>query len=196
MTGQREFLALLVDRLQAANIPFMVSGSLASSFHGRPRATNDVDLVVDPSPEALASFLRSLPPDWYVSEPAATDALRRRSMFNIVDPESGWKADLVIRKDREFSSTELRRRMLAEVLGEAVPVATPEDVILTKLEWSKESGSDRQYEDAVGVALLRWEELDRAYLATWATRLDVTAMLERLLHDVDDLRGSGNQVRP
>ena len=192
MTGQPEFLATLVNRLQAAGIPFMVAGSLASSFHGRPRATNDVDLVVDPSPEALASFLRSLPHDWYVSESAATDALRRRSMFNVVDPESGWKADLMIRKDREFSSRELERRMPAEVLGEAVPVATPEDVILAKLEWSKESGSDRQYDDAVGVALLRWEELDREYLAKWAQQLDVSRLLERLLREVDELRQGGN----
>ena len=192
MTEQRVFLAALAHRLEAAGIPFMVSGSLASSFHGQPRATNDVDLVVDPTPESLTSFLRSLPPEWYVSQPAALYALRRRSMFNVVDPESGWKADLVIRKDREFSSTELSRRMPAEVLGEPVPVATPEDVILTKLEWSRDSESDRQYRDAVGVALLRWDELDRAYLATWAKQLEVEALLGRLLDEADALRQGGS----
>jgi len=187
--SQHEFLTALTELLLGSDIPFMVSGSVASSFHGRPRATNDLDLVVDPTADALDRLLGSLPSDWYVSADAARQALRARSMFNIIDAESGWKADLIVRKDRPFSHEEFRRRKPADVFGVIVPVVTPEDSILSKLEWSRDSGSERQFTDALQVALLRGADLDRAYLRNWAPALDVTEGLNRLLSEADQSSG-------
>jgi hypothetical protein len=183
--NQHEFLAALTALLVASDIPFMVSGSVASSFHGRPRATNDLDIVVDPTAEALNRLLKSLPTDWYVSADASRQALRARSMFNIIDDESGWKADLIVRKDRPFSHEEFRRRKPADLLGVMVPVVTPEDSILSKLEWARDAASERQFIDALHVALLRGADLDRAYLWNWAAALDVAEGLTRLLNEVD-----------
>ena len=128
----------------------MVAGSFASSAHGMPRATQDVDLVIDPpSPAALDTLIRSMAPEqYYVDLEAARDALRRRSMFNVVDLASGWKVDLILRKDRPFSRDEFARRMKLTLLDVSVFVATPEDTIVAKLEWSKlAGGSERQRRD-------------------------------------------------
>lgn len=185
MKTQHEFLTALTALLVASDIPFMVSVSVASSFHGRPRATNDLDVVIDPTAEAIERLVKSLPTDWYISADAARQALRARSMFNIIDAESGWKADLIVRKDRPFSHEEFRPRKPADVFGVIVPVVTPEDSILSKLEWARDSGSERQFTDALHVALLRGADLDRAYLSNWAPALDVTDGLARLLNEVD-----------
>jgi hypothetical protein len=168
----------------------MVSGSLASSFHGDPRATNDFDLVIDPNLDALNRFVDSLPVDWYASKDAAQAAFKQRSMFNVVDAGSGWKADLIIRKDRPFSVREFSRGVSGTILGIRVSVVTPEDSILSKLEWSLESGSERQYNDALSVALLNAGSLDTTYLRQWARELNAEALLDRLLREVDNSKSS------
>ena len=94
----------------------MISGSLASSFHGEPRATNDLDMVIEPSSDTLNPFVYSLPNQWYVSREAAHAALGRRSMFNIIDTQQGWKAGLIIRKNRPFSVQEFSRGIHATIL--------------------------------------------------------------------------------
>src|SRR5262249_11244741 len=99
---QGDLLLQLAQLLDAAGIPFMIVGSHSSSVHSHPRSTNDVDLVIDPTAEQLDRFLSALGDSYYVSQEAAREALSRRSMFNIIDLDTGWKADLIIRKDRPF----------------------------------------------------------------------------------------------
>ena len=142
---QEEFLAEMIRGLQTAGIPYMVAGSHASSYHGHPRATQDVDLVIDPSREQLDEFLGCLGESYYVSLDAAREALHGRSMFNVILFAEGWKADLIIRKDRPFSLEEFRRRQVCTLHGQTLSVASAEDVILTKLEWNHSSAprSDR-----------------------------------------------------
>ena len=106
-------------------------------------------------------------------------------MFNVVDAGAGWKADLIIRKDRPFSLREFSRKVPATIFGIEVAVVSPEDSILSKLEWSRESGSERQYLDALGVALLNSKSLDRGYLQQWAKELNVEELLLRLLRELD-----------
>jgi hypothetical protein len=184
---QEEFLFQVADCLTAAAIPFMIAGSLCSSHHGRPRATNDVDIVIDPTPEQLSNFLASLGESYYFSLPAAQDALRNHSMFNIIDFADGWKADLIIRKQRPFSTEEFRRRQTETLFGRQLPIASPEDVILSKLEWDKISPSDRQKQDALNVAVVQWPKLDQAYLRRWAGLFGVSAVLEELLKNAEEL---------
>ena len=121
----------MADRLEAAGIPYMVVGSLAGSFHGQPRTTADVDIVIDPSADALRAFVDSLPPDeYYVADTAVMEAFQRRSSFNIIEQATGWKADLLIRRDRPFSATEFERRTTAplfgrDTAGDPSPTPTP-----------------------------------------------------------------------
>ena len=170
----------LLDRvaqmLEAAGIPFMVAGSFASTAHGLPRSTQDLDLVIDPpDAAALEAMLASIPADqYYVDADAARDALRRRSMFNMIDLASGWKVDLIVRKNRAFSRDEFARRMKMSVLGVPVFVASPEDTIVAKLEWSKlAGGSQRQRRDVAGIVATVGAALDRAYIERWVRDLEL-----------------------
>lgn len=168
-------LGRIVAVLDACSIPHMVAGSLASTLHGLPRTTHDIDLVIDPSREALDRLVEQLATGgYYVSDVAADEAWRRRGQFNAVDLESGWKVDLILRKDRPFSLAEFARRIPAEMFGTRVFVATAEDTVLAKLEWARMGESERQMRDVVGILEVARDRLDRVYLERWAEALGVT----------------------
>ena len=184
MNEDDRLLRWVVEALERSKIAYMICGSLASSLYGRARATNDVDVVIDPTTKQLDEFLRCVPEPYYVSPEAATDALARRGMFNAVDPPVGAKVDLVIRKERSFSVQELsRRRRLSFTSGTAF-FASPEDVILSKLEWAGLGGSDRQLDDAAHVVRVQGSALDVDYLRRWANDLGVSKSLELVLNSM------------
>lgn len=185
MIRQDEFLARLCTLLEEAGIPYMVFGSLGSSLHGQPRATNDVDIVIDANREQLLKIVASLGEACYVSRDAALKALDERSMFNIIDTESGWKADIIFRKQRPFSRQEFDRRRQANLMGLTLWVVSPEDSILSKLEWSKGRQPQMQYNDALSVLRVQRETLDYDYLKTWAGELNVRNELEQLLATIE-----------
>lgn len=186
MTTQKEFLERLTKLLDMGGIPYMVAGSMSSSLHGRPRATQDADVVIDPTGDQLDPLLALLEQGYYVSREAALDALRDRTMFNVIDLEGGWKADLIICKDRPFSRQEFARRRQIDAMGQMLWVASPEDIILSKLEWMRGRESEVQYSDVLGVAVTQWGNLDLEYLRKWAGQLGVQDMLTRLLKEAGE----------
>jgi hypothetical protein len=176
-----EFLRRLVSMLDTAAVPYMLAGSFASAYHGTPRTTQDVDLVIDPGRETLDAFVsQALEAGYYVDRDHAHEALRQRRQFNVLDPRSGWKADLVVLKDRAFSREEFGRRKSATMFGADVFVASAEDTILSKLEWAARSGSERQLADVAGIVRLKGAILDRAYVERWARELGVLDLWQRL----------------
>ncbi|MGQ0646226.1 MAG: hypothetical protein ACT4P7_01575 [Gemmatimonadaceae bacterium] len=171
MNGEA-LLRAMAEALRESRIPFMLTGSVASAYHGAGRATMDVDFVIDPDPVQLEVFLRRVAASGvYLSVEAAREALTHRTMFNVVDPESGWKADLIIRKGRAFSEGEFARRQPIEFFGVPVDVASLEDVVLSKLEWAKLGGSARQLDDVRALLALRRGEVDLAYVLPWVEAL-------------------------
>jgi hypothetical protein len=165
-------LRTIVAVLEVARIPHMVVGSFASTAHGEPRTTRDLDLVIDPSPDQLNELIGALDPErFYLDADVARDALRRRSMFNIIEIATAWKLDLMIRKARPFSVEEMQRRTIMKILGMDVPTATAEDTIIAKLEWAKLGASDRQLEDVAGILRVRGADLDLDYIERWVTDL-------------------------
>jgi hypothetical protein len=165
-------LRFVVSLLSSHEIPHMVVGSFASTVHGEPRSTLDLDIVIDPTPAQLEALIAGFDPDrFYLDADVARDALRRRSMFNVIEIASAWKLDLVIRKDRAFSIEELQRRELLPILGLDVATATAEDTIVAKLEWAKQGASDRQLEDVAGIIRTRGDDLDFEYIERWVTAL-------------------------
>jgi hypothetical protein len=182
--SQQEFLRDLLAFLAAAEIPCMIVGSLASSYHGRPRATQDIDVVVEADARRVSRFVgKCVDRGFYVDLPDALEAVSRRTMFNVIDPTSGNKLDVIMRKDRSFSRSEFERRRPVDVPGGVAAIATPEDVILAKLEWGKVSGSDRHHRDALGIAQIQGAALDTDYLARWASELGIAEEVERLLRE-------------
>lgn len=179
------FLERLVGLLDALELPYMLAGSFASTYHGVPRTTQDVDVVVDLQTSAVPTLLSRLPEDeYYVSEEAVRDAVRRRSQFNIIDLATGWKADLILRKERPFSHEELGRRQRGTVLGVELWLASAEDTILTKLEWAQGSGSTRQLDDVRGIIAARGASLDTAYIERWAADLGLFELWDRVRSEV------------
>lgn len=185
MTSQKDFLLRLVELLDRAGIPYMICGSVAASFYGTPRATNDIDLVIAPEPSQLDKLLELLRTDYYADPQAARQALRARSAFNVIDPQSGWKADLIVKRARPYSEAEFQRRQAVAAMGATFFLVAPEDAILRKLEWAKESGSERQFGDALSVALVQKDNLNKAYMQEWSRNLGLEDLMARLLAEAD-----------
>lgn len=160
--------------LDRAGIAFMLTGSFASAYHGAPRSTQDIDIVIAANPEQLRRFVEYLPSgEYYADLDAALEAHRRESLFNVIDLETGWKIDLIICKSRAFSQEEFGRRQLVNAEGLALFVASAEDVVIAKLEWSKLAQSQRQIEDVSAILKLRWGLLNRPYLERWISQLNL-----------------------
>jgi hypothetical protein len=181
-----ELLASIIERLEQAGIPYMVTGSLASSYHGEPRATRDIDIVIDADAGTLSQLVDGLQAaGFYVDRDVAFDALATRSQFNAIGPEAS-KVDFIIRRDRPFSIEEFGRRQRADLLGTPGFVTTAEDLVIAKLEWAAASGSDRQLADVAGILAIA-NRLDTAYIDQWAVVLGVDDTWRRLR----DESGSG-----
>ena len=164
----------ITTAMDRAEIPYMLSGSFASAYYGTARSSQAIDLVVEATPAKLEALRQLLPQtEYYVDVATALEAHRQRSMFNIIDLTTGWKVDLIFRKDRPFSVEEFRRRRQVEVHGVRLFIATAEDVIITKLEWSKLSQSQRQLEDVAAILRTRWDSLDKDYLKKWIANLQI-----------------------
>jgi hypothetical protein len=189
MKRQTEFLEKLIGLIEAAGIPYAVCGSLSSSLYGQPRATNDADIIIAPTQEQLDKLLKSLKTGYYISNEAAIEAMKNRLMFNVIDNKLGWKADLIFRKDSPHQLSEFNRRIRAKLMGIDLWILSPEDVILSKLDWAKESGSDLQFRDVFGVVKSQWNNLDWDYLSHWAKELGVEKNLESVKEEVRKLRG-------
>lgn len=171
-------MSTIVALLDDAEIPHMLAGSMASTFHGEPRMTRDIDMVIDPTIESMTQFVSALDRERFYVD-GAVEAVRRRDMCNVIDIETGWKVDLIVCKERPFSREEFGRREPAIVGGVDLFVATAEDTVLAKLEWRMKSGSDRQFRDVV--AVLSAQDLDREYLRRWAAELGVLESLDAAL---------------
>jgi hypothetical protein len=180
-----DFFAKVISALERTKIPYMLTGSFASAAHGRLRATQDIDIVIAPTAQQLRKLVAEFPSDeFYADEEDAFQALAHTSQFNIIDFSSTWKADLIMRKSRAFSVTEFDRRMHYVVAGVQVFVTTAEDILIAKLEWAKLGESERQIEDAAGVAETQGTALDRAYVEHWVRELGLETQWAKVLERV------------
>ena len=173
-------VAGLYERL---GVPYLVGGSFASSLHGIPRATQDVDIVAAMTEAHVTAFAAELRPTFYLDEAAIREAITRRASFNVVHLGSYFKADIFIMKDDEPSRLEMERRQRFK-LGNPprdLLVASPEDVVAQKLFWFTlgDRVSERQWSDAVGVLKVAAHRLDLGYLRHVCALLKVEGLLER-----------------
>jgi hypothetical protein len=175
------FLSLIAHSLREADIPFMLTGSLAAAYYGAPRATQDLDLVIESDPARLQRFASALQAAGiYVDTEAALEALGTGGQFNAIDPSTGWKADLIVRKARPFSESEFRRRQHQDLLGIEIALTTLEDLIIAKLEWSEIGDSELQRRDIRELVEIAGNAVDHAYLEHWINELDLRQAWDRL----------------
>jgi hypothetical protein len=181
--GLYDLLRRLTETLEQLKVPYAVTGSMASSAYGDPRLTNDIDVVADLQSRHVAGFCAAFPePDFYCPPSFVSDAVNRRFQFNVLHPESGYKIDVMVAGQSEFDQLRLRRAVRVHSGPNLVPLfASPEDVILKKLEYFKEGGSEKHIRDILGVLKTQGERIDRTYIAEWAARLAVTSEWKLIL---------------
>lgn len=169
---------------ESINISYYVSGGIASSIHGEPRSTRDLDLVIEVQPEQIDLLVRTLETAGYYCPTGAVESLKRKQeqMLNITHTETIANADLYISDTSPYAVSQMSRRMLIDIDGIAsFWVASPEDTILQKLRWGKGSKSEKQWRDVLGILKLQAENLDYGYLADWAESLDLVDALSEIL---------------
>lgn len=175
------------EALSACGVNWYVGGSLASSAHGLPRTTQDVDFVAALEPAHVAPFVNMLEADFYVDAAAIHRAITAQRSFNIIHLATMYKADIFVSKNEPFAQEQMRRRqqvLLPMPDGEiAIWFCTAEDTILQKLLWYQKGGglSDKQWQDIAGVLQTQEKRLDRAYLQHWADALSLRELLDRAI---------------
>jgi len=175
-----ELMQKVADFLERELVPYRIVGSMASIVYGEPRFTNDVDVLVSLSEEKIDALCSEFSaPDYFVSAEAVREAITNRHWFNILHPPSGLKVDVILTADSEFSRLDISQgnRMISEGFYNAL-FASPENVILKKLLYFQEGGSEKHLRDIAGVLLVQDEKIDQDYLDEWATKLGVTQELE------------------
>ncbi len=187
MSAPAILLALepVTDALEALGIAYQITGSVASSAYGIARATLDVDIVADLREQHVSDLIMRLQKHYYVDEERVQDAVRRRSSFNAIHLSTMLKVDVFILKGRSYDQVAFGRSRKDTIVesenARRFALASPEDLILNKLEWYRQGGevSERQWRDVVGIFKVQRQELDADYLRRWAADLGLAELLQR-----------------
>ena len=185
---QPELLRFAVGVLERLGLRYFVTGSIATTYFGEPRFTNDIDIVVDLNPDRVPEFCGAFPDaDFYLDEESVRDAIATRDQFNIIHPACGLKIDVMIPARDAFNASRFARaRRLKPEDDYVASFASPEDVILEKLEFFAAGGSDKHLRDIAGMLRLSGNEIDREYVCEWSERLGGDSIWRRVLESQDE----------
>jgi hypothetical protein len=180
--GLFELLQKVVEVFERLQIQYLVTGAIASIAYGEPRLTNDIDIVAAIEENHITGVLKAFPsPEFYVSEEAMKGAFRHQRQFNIIHPSSGLKIDVIIKKDTQFDHSRFSRiRRIQPAESYQANFASPEDVIIKKMEYYKEGSSEKHLRDITGIVKISGDILDYKYIAEWAKRLDLTEIWDAI----------------
>ena len=189
-----ELLRHCVAALERLRLPYFITGSVATVDYGEPRFTNDVDVVVALPLQRVLQFCRAFPqPEFYLSEDAVREAVEHHGQFNIIHPTSGLKIDVMIPSDTPFNESRFARVNRVKPSNDYDAwFAAAEDVILKKLEYFREGGSEKHLRDIAGVLKISGDRVDLTYIASWAARLGLESIWERVKNRVDSSHDLGH----
>lgn len=180
MSEELEVLKIVAERLNSAAIPYMITGSMAMNFYAMPRMTRDIDIVVDLPQQHVERVYDLFSGDFYMDKKVISQAVAQKGMFNIIHNTSVIKVDLIIRKNSEYRKEEFRRRQRVMVEGVEMALVAPEDLILSKLFWARESRSEMQLADVRNL-LGSVEDLDHRYLEHWISHLGLDELYREVV---------------
>lgn len=175
-----DLLKKVAETFERLQIPYLVTGSIAAMAFGEPRFTNDIDVVAGINETHIAGLLSSFPPEeFYISGEMIRQAIRLQGQFNIIHPASGLKIDVIIRKNTPFDQSRFERvRRIHPAESYQANFASPEDVIVKKMEFYREGGSEKHLRDITGILKISGDEIDQNYISHWAERLGLTDIWE------------------
>jgi 3-phosphoglycerate kinase len=182
MHEELEVLEDVVRRLDTAGIPYMLSGSVAMNVYAQPRMTRDIDIVLVLAPADVARFLYAFQDGYIAEEETVREEVRRCGMFNLLEKRSIVKIDCILQKEGAYDAEAFSRRLERKLAGFSVKVIAPEDLILRKLIWARESHSELQFRDVRNLLEMS-EELDRTYLDRWIRKLGLGAIFKAATGD-------------
>ncbi|MBI5219273.1 MAG: hypothetical protein HY958_10125 [Bacteroidia bacterium] len=179
---QPKLLKTVIDVLDKNSIDYMITGSLVSSLQGEPRATHDIDIVINIQVQSVSLLLNAFPaPDFYLSENSIREAIKQKSMFNLLDTTEGDKVDFWLLTDSPFDLSRFKRKYTEKIIGLEIKISSPEDTILAKLLWAKLSGgSEKQFTDALRVYEVQYEKMEHSYIEDWVARLQLNELWIKL----------------
>ncbi len=189
MTNPQDIVVLekLTEVFEKLHIAYVVGGSMASSAYGTVRFTQDADITVEPFEHIAEKFFELLKADFYINRDTMYQALKNRNSFNIIHFATAFKIDIFIQADNDFQKQMLSRgRKLRLGNGDKeVSFVSPEDIILLKLDWFRQSGctSQRQWSDVQGVLAGQAKSLDFEYLKNWSKKLQIDALLNKAIKE-------------
>ncbi len=180
----------IAQEFERLGIQYLIGGSLASSLHGIPRATNDVDMVAAISYDHIPLLVKALETEFYIDADMIRDAIGRQSSFNIIHFDTMFKVDIFVLKSDIASQQEMKRRgqyQVSEIPGQTLFLASAEDVIVHKLYWYQLGGgiSERHWTDVLGVLQVQKDQLDYPYLRQAAQLRGVFDLLQKALKDAE-----------
>lgn len=180
---QAQLLKAITSFLKINKIPYMITGAWSAIYYGRPRASHDIDFVLElPSQDQkkAISVFEKLPETFFVQTESIKEAIDQRSIFNVIHLPSALKLDFWILTDDLFDKSRFSRRVKVKILGQPMNMASAEDTILQKLRWYKIGKIEKHLIDAAFVYQIQKNNLNKEYLADWARRLGLGKYLRQL----------------
>ena len=178
----QDILLFLSNIFNKHHLNYFATGSLAVAFYGRERTSHDFDFKISFShkeSKSLILALSDLSPDYIYDKEGIISAIETKSMANILYLPLGFKIDLWFNKETVFDQERFKRKINQTIEGQKINFISPEDLILIKLDWYRNSHSDRHFEDAASVLQIQ-KNLDQKYLNLWAKKLKVENYLKQL----------------
>lgn len=179
----------IADVFEQLGIAYFIGGSFASTIHGLPRATRDVDFIADIKPNHVDSFVAALEAEFYLDAQTIRSAITYQRSFNVIHLDTMFKADVFVLASTSWAQNQLRRRELkpiaAEGVSHAVWTCTAEDIVLQKLLWFEKGGrvSRQQWDDILGVLKINASTLDFDYLRQWSAELGIASLLPEAISE-------------
>lgn len=170
-SDQEQLLKEITSLLHKANIPYMVTGALSVIFYGRPRASHDIDFVIEAKEKDIPKIIKafsSLPfNEFLLQEEAIKDAVMYKSAFNVLHLPTVLKLDFFLLQDDTFDKSRFKRKKTIQIFGQTMTFASPEDTILIKLLWYKDTKIEKHLIDAAFIYQIQKEKLDTVYIKKW-----------------------------
>ena len=180
MSEELEVLKEVAQKLNKSLIPYMISGSVAMSFYACPRMTRDIDIVVALYGAQVRLFSDLFRDEYYIDEDMVKTEVARKGMFNLIHNRFIIKIDFILQKKNEFSESEFSRRRMVDLDGVKVWIVSPEDLVLSKLNWAKESISEMQLQDIRNIIKMS-ENLELEYINKWINQLNLQEIYARVV---------------